>query len=132
MPDDLSHAANKPKPPAPPPPPPPRPPPPPSPQPGMSCQRMRQYAGLFGRIEHICSAFIRTADLAAAAGAHNCALACWLGRRRRLTTVRERLSQMWGQGVVVENRQGADGIVAVNTFGPRATIINSSSRLEAW
>ena len=36
MPDDLSHAANKPKPPAPPPPPPPRPPPPPSPQPGMS------------------------------------------------------------------------------------------------
>ena len=28
----------------------------------------------------------------------------------------ERLSQMWGQGVVVENRQGADGIVAVNTF----------------
>lgn len=28
----------------------------------------------------------------------------------------ERLSQKWGQGVVVENRQGADGIVAVNTF----------------
>jgi tripartite-type tricarboxylate transporter receptor subunit TctC len=28
----------------------------------------------------------------------------------------ERLTQKWGQGVVVENRQGADGIVAVNTF----------------
>lgn len=28
----------------------------------------------------------------------------------------ERLSQKWGQGVVVENRQGADGIVAVTSF----------------
>ncbi len=28
----------------------------------------------------------------------------------------ERLGNKWGQGVVVENRQGADGIVAVNAF----------------
>ena len=28
----------------------------------------------------------------------------------------ERLTQKWGQGVVVENRQGADGIIAVNSF----------------
>jgi tripartite-type tricarboxylate transporter receptor subunit TctC len=28
----------------------------------------------------------------------------------------DRLSQKWGQGVVVENRQGADGIVAVTSF----------------
>lgn len=28
----------------------------------------------------------------------------------------ERLSQKWGRGVVVENRQGADGIVAVTSF----------------
>ena len=28
----------------------------------------------------------------------------------------ERLGAKWGQGVVVENRQGADGIVAVNAL----------------
>src|SRR5262249_43573599 len=28
----------------------------------------------------------------------------------------ERLSQQWGQAVVVENRQGSDGIPAVTTF----------------
>jgi tripartite-type tricarboxylate transporter receptor subunit TctC len=28
----------------------------------------------------------------------------------------ERLAARWGQGVVVENRQGADGIIAVNAF----------------
>ena len=28
----------------------------------------------------------------------------------------ERLTAKWGHGVVVENRQGADGIIAVNTF----------------
>jgi len=28
----------------------------------------------------------------------------------------ERLTQKWSQGVVVENRQGADGIIAVNSF----------------
>jgi tripartite-type tricarboxylate transporter receptor subunit TctC len=28
----------------------------------------------------------------------------------------ERLTQKWGQGVVVENRQGADGVLAVNSF----------------
>ena len=30
--------------------------------------------------------------------------------------IAERLSQRWGQGVVVENRQGADGIPAVTSF----------------
>ena len=33
----------------------------------------------------------------------------------------ERLSQKWGQPVVVENRQGADGILAVQSFLPTAT-----------
>ena len=28
----------------------------------------------------------------------------------------DRLQQMWGQGVIVENRPGAEGVLAVSTF----------------